>query len=256
MRIRNKKDILPLICIQLAVFVLVLIFKPNHLITLSLVYFSPILFLLSKHKHEKFKLVVFSIIVSLFMFSVIDVLAVAGNSWQVQQTIPFRYLEYSYWENIIWSFGFGLFTILFYKHFSEADKNYKINKKWKIMGLILVLYNGLLYTAYFLNKELLMFDYAYLFIGTVTVVPFLIFFYIKNSKIFFKLILVSIYVGIFSLIYELVAVYIGNWWFPGKFIGLVSILGIKFPFEELVFWIVLTAPVLVAFYEFFIEDNR
>ena len=256
MKIRNIKDLLPLILLQIAVFTLLLIIKPNHLATLLLVYSVPILYLFTKQKHEKLKLIIFSSIAALFAFGIVDVLAVAGNSWQVQQTIPFRYLEYSYWENIIWSFGFTLFVLLVYKHFSEKDKDYKLSKNWKKMGVLVLVYNGLLYTVYFLNKELLVIEYAYLFIGTFLLLPYLIFFYIKNSKIFSKALFTSIYVGISSLIYELIAVYIGNWWFPGKFIGSIAILGVSFPLEELVFWILLGTPMLIAFYEFFIEDNR
>ena len=256
MKIRNKEDFLPLALLQLVVFIVVLAAKQNHLITLFAVYSVPVLFLLSKQKHEKVKLIIFSAVGALFMFGVIDVIAVAGSSWEVQQSIPFRYLEYSYWENIIWSFGFILFVLLFYKHFSERDRDYKISKNWKKMAVILALYNVVLYAIYFIDKELLVFDYAYLFAGTVTIVPFLIFFYIKNKKIFSKTVFASIYIGIVSLVYELIAVHIGNWWFPGKSIGIIGIFGIVFPLEELIFWIVLTTPALIAFYEFFMEDNK
>lgn len=49
---------------------------------------------------------------------------------------------------------------------------------------------------------------------------------------------------------------LGQWTFPGdQFIGWVNMLGVRFPFEELLFWFMLAAIGILSYYEFF-DDNR
>lgn len=255
-RVKHKRDLFVLTIIQFVIYIVVLFIRPTHLITLFLVSFIPCLYLLKHQKHEKIKLILFSAIASVWMFGILDVLAVAGNAWHVQQVIPFRYLGISYIENIIWSFGFCLYTLLVYKHFLELDHDYKVSKNWKKLALILFIYNSVLYVTFSLNKSLLVFDYAYLALGVIILLPFCIFFYIHNRPLLLKTVPVWIYIAVNSLIYELIAVYIGNWWFPGKFIGSIRFLSVEFPLEEFIFWIILSAPSIICFYEYFIEDAK
>jgi hypothetical protein len=47
---------------------------------------------------------------------------------------------------------------------------------------------------------------------------------------------------------------LGQWSFPGKFIGWIDLFGVRFPFEEFLIWIVLGAAGVLAWYELF--DDR
>jgi hypothetical protein len=52
----------------------------------------------------------------------------------------------------------------------------------------------------------------------------------------------------FVLGFELLALHHGYWSFPGEYVAEVAVLGQRFPLEELVFFVVLSAPAVVALY--------
>ena len=58
------------------------------------------------------------------------------------------------------------------------------------------------------------------------------------------------------LAYEVTAFYLGQWHFPGEYIGTVILLGASFPLEEFIIWIVLSAAVVLSYYELFIDDFK
>jgi len=58
------------------------------------------------------------------------------------------------------------------------------------------------------------------------------------------------------LIYELTAVKLEQWHFPGQYIGWIDLFGLKFPFEELLFWMGLSSFVVLSIYEGFIDNDK
>ena len=68
---------------------------------------------------------------------------------------------------------------------------------------------------------------------------------------------VAAYFFYLTLVYELTALTLGWWSFPSsQFIGWVEIAGIRFPFEEFFFWLVLFSAWIVSAYEFSIDDEK
>jgi hypothetical protein len=60
-----------------------------------------------------------------------------------------------------------------------------------------------------------------------------------------------------SFLYEILAIHYGWWGFHSEnFIGWFSILGTKFPLEELVWWIMLFALAVLSCYEYFDDDEK
>jgi len=56
---------------------------------------------------------------------------------------------------------------------------------------------------------------------------------------------------------KVTALQLGWWDFPGSnFIGWVSIFNIRFPLEELIFWLFLFAMAILTYYEFFDDDEK
>lgn len=70
--------------------------------------------------------------------------------------------------------------------------------------------------------------------------------FIKTGVFFFML----------YLIYELTAVNLGQWYFPGEYVGWVELAGARFPFEELFFWMMLSSSAVLALYEGFVDDKK
>ena len=78
----------------------------------------------------------------------------------------------------------------------------------------------------------------------------------RRPKLFGKFFLTGVYFFYLTFVYEVIALKLGWWNFPASdYIGWISIMGIKFPFEEFLFWLVLIAMASLSYYEFFDDDE-
>ena len=125
------------------------------------------------------------------------------------------------------------------------------------MSALSVLATALL--LYGISPEILTFNYAYLILGTSSSAPF-IFSAVMNRVLILPLTTRFAQDALFfffvHLAHELTAVKLGQWYFPAQSIGYLELVGIRFPVEEFVFWIVLSTAILLADYEYFIDDGR
>lgn len=98
--------------------------------------------------------------------------------------------------------------------------------------------------------------YYYLIVGLLLIVlPVIVLF--RYPYLLQRLLEINIFFFFVFLLHELAALQLGIWDFPAnKFIGMVTIIGYTFPFEEFMFFICLSAPTIVAFYEFFADDRK
>jgi hypothetical protein len=72
----------------------------------------------------------------------------------------------------------------------------------------------------------------------------------------YKLIKLAIFFFGLTLTIELVSLKTDLWIFPGQYFGLINIFGLTFPLEEFIFWICLSAPAVIAYHEFSIDDEK
>jgi hypothetical protein len=64
-----------------------------------------------------------------------------------------------------------------------------------------------------------------------------------------NLLWIGILFFVFSVIWEFIALNT-NWWvFNGDYVGFVKLLNVYVPYEELIIWIMLGAPLMIIFYE-------
>lgn len=107
------------------------------------------------------------------------------------------------------------------------------------------------------SPTLLNIPYAYVWLGLVTtLLPGMLFlnFFPNFLSRYVK---VSAYFFILSILFELTALELGQWSFPGTtFIGWVDILGYRFPFEEFFFWFLLAVTAILSIYEYFDDDRK
>ena len=76
----------------------------------------------------------------------------------------------------------------------------------------------------------------------------------KMNVKFFK---TAAYFFYLTFIYEVTALQLGWWDFPStNFIGWVSIFNVRFPLEELIFWLFLFAMAILTYYEYFADDEK
>lgn len=97
------------------------------------------------------------------------------------------------------------------------------------------------------------FPYAYLVLGLFTLPPFIILL-VRRYRLVLKFLKAALYFVPLYLAYELTALPLGQWDFPGQYIGTVTILNTTLPLEEFLVWILLSSTIVLAYYELYVDD--
>jgi hypothetical protein len=108
------------------------------------------------------------------------------------------------------------------------------------------------------NPGILQINYFYLKMGiTLAALP-IAGMLLKFPKFWNKFLNMASFFFIFDFIYEVTAIKLGQWSFPDEhqLIGVIQFMGAHFAFEELLFWMILTAMSVVTFYEVFDDDRK
>ena len=160
-------------------------------------------------------------------------------------------------EDLIWGFLLVYSVIIFYEHFLDKGKHNLVDKRLKYFILPIITLLLIFFLLYFFNPNLLRLNYAYLWMGIILIfipsITFLSFF----PKLLSKYVKTGSYFFVLAFIFELTALQLNQWTFPGThFIGWVQIAGHAFPFEEFFFWFVLVAIAILSYYEFFDDDRK
>lgn len=58
------------------------------------------------------------------------------------------------------------------------------------------------------------------------------------------------------MIYEIIALKIKLWSFPGEYSGFINIFGVGIPLEEFVLWVVLGGASVATYFETFVDDLK
>lgn len=212
-------------------------------------------YLVLREKKNYFKLSLAVLIFGLLMGFIFDTIQTINNTWVVNLVLPWKILNIEPIDNLI---GYALMTLLivvFYEHFLDDEKDKRISKNFIYFFLFLSVLIIVFYTLLVNNPEFFKFQYSYATLGLLAIiVPILLAFY-KPKLIPKILMMASVFYGIW-LVNEIVALKTGGWIFPGEYIGLVTIFGVTFPFEEIFFWMMWYAATITAFYELFLDDLK
>lgn len=254
---KKRIDLLVLIFLPVFAVIISLLFQTNLLISTFLFFGIPAVYLSCRAKWAIKKAAFFSFIVTLPLGFIFDYLAVLDKTWHVPTIFPFRLLNVVPIEDLIWAFLLSYFSILFYEHFLDKSRDEKMSKNIKFLvfawSLLLVIFFILLS----LKPEVFHIPYFYFWGGIVFLlipaVTFLFFF----PKLINKFVKVAVYSFVLAIMFELTALQLGHWTFPGDhFIGWVELFGYRFPFEEFFFWFIMAAVAGLSYYEFFADDRK
>jgi len=185
-------------------------------------------------------------------------LATINQAWNVpreQLLIPWVIFDVVEVDALLWYFFLVLFIVTFYEHFLDRDINHKISKNLTmalIPTALAVLVGGVIV---FIQPQLFRFSYSYLVLGSAAIIP-MVKLLVHRPRLIAKFVALNIFFAFLFLVFELTSLQVGQWSFGGKYIGMVNLFGLPFAFEEFIFWICLSAPTFVAYYEIFIDDER
>jgi len=194
-------------------------------------------------------------ILGFFMVFVFDLIAHSSNSWYVPGVLGMRVLGKFPIDEFVFAFFylFAIFTL--YGTFFDKSKIKKISKSFKKLvyfGSFLLLLVLILHTV---SPQLLEVPYFYLFMIMIFLITTAVGF-ACYPKIAGKISLLSTYLFLPAIAYELVALELGHWYFEkGYHIGYVNILNYSFPLEELFFFPLAVTSILVL-HEAFGDNKR
>lgn len=197
-----------------------------------------------------------SLILVIPLVTIVNYLAHTDGSWYNFSVIGIRIFDAYPIDDFIWGFFYFYYNIMVYEYFFERERILTLPKRFVRFEVIALLVSILFSLFIYVTGSRLVLEYSYLWLVLIIflLLPALIF--IFHRKIFIKAVLTGIFFLPLTFLYEYVASVKGNWLFPGEnFIGYVNVLGITFPFEELL-WLFMATPAIIAYYEFFADDDR
>lgn len=156
-------------------------------------------------------------------------------------------------DNILGHFMMALLTFTFYEHFVAQKANPHISHRFKYAIYLVAAMVSAVVGIYFLQPSWLDMPYPYVIFGTLAVLPIFTYLYRHPQAARDFSLMVPFFFFLYFVI-EIAAVRYSWWTYPGNnHIGWVSLPGIRFPFEELFYWMLFYAAALTAYYKSLID---
>ena len=155
---------------------------------------------------------------------------------------------------IIVYFSWVFLTVTFYYFFTDTPlpriraTAFCRSTGWGILTTIL-----LILIIHFI-PSLLTIKYAYLLIGLFMLIPAAIIAMQQPALLRNILPIVPFFLTTY-LLYELTSLVNNLWQFPGTYLTMVHIFGLRFPLEELIFWCTTNSAVIIVYYSWIFRDQ-
>lgn len=218
----------------------------------------PALYLVAREQKNLRKILTGTLVFGIIFAFVFDFIESFNQAWVVTRLVfpsgIFSFYPYLI-DNII---GYALMTFLilvFYEHFLDDEKNRRISKNLLYALIPSLAAAATILAIYFLNPDFLRIPYAY-FLGGLAAVTMPLILTISKPNFIGKFLKILVFFSWVWFISELVALKVSGWIFPGQYLGMVKIIGMVFPLEELFFWMFCYAASTVAYYEIFVDDLK
>ncbi len=265
----KQVDLLIVVLIPILVAIFAILLKLNFLITTVLIFGIPALYVSIRCKKFIIKNILFSLLFSIPLAFIFDYLIVKDKGWYIVDSIfTFRLFDIVAIEQFIWGFVCIFYIVMFYKYFFDAKehksifslfkkKNNFISKRMEYLSIFLL---SLLFFSVLLvifQEELFVLHYAYLILSIVFIVIPLSIFFFKFPNLLIRFTLSGLYFLFLAVVVEYTGLKLAHWTFPGDhFLGTINFVGFTIPYEEVVMYFILSAPAVLAYYEFFDDDRR
>jgi hypothetical protein len=186
-----------------------------------------------------------------------DLIQSYNGAWSVDRIlILWKILGIMPIDNALGDFFMTLFTLVFYEHFFAGRTEIVLPIRfYKITGVIVLILAVTLSLAFW-NRTLLYIPYSYV-VGGILAALVTLRAGFRHRELLPALTGMAVYFFFVCFLAELVAVSTGGWSYPGtQYLGWVEIGSIRYPIEELLFWMMWYAPFLVLGYEYLIRNKK
>lgn len=259
----KRLDLLVITVLVGAAGILTLAAQPKLLVSAFLFFVVPACYLHLK-KRFNYKKIVAAILSMGISLSALDFVMTSNRGWWLprDQMLVFPGID-GFWslDNTVWSFFFIFFLISFYEYFLDDERSKKISKHFRYfvwLPIIVTCISGS-FILFFPPLTHPVIPYAYLallFLPVFVPIALLILKKPNALELLGKFTLASGFFFFVDMTHELTALHTHQWYFPGQYIGIISVTGVTFPIEELVLFITFSTFSFLAYYELFVDDGR
>lgn len=250
-----KLKLLAIITYIIISLILIYLLKPFYLPSLIIIIGIPAIanWLFLNYQQRK-KIMIFSLITTILFAPPVELAARLAQAWEVQTIFP-QIFGYVPIENMIFAFFNFLWVLSFYEYFITRQKSPNhISFRFKYLLLLYFVLNLIVYILFFVNPEIITLNYIVLAIP-ILIIPGLIIFSLY-PKIIPKTIWPTLFFALVFLAYELIALELGHWWWPGEYLWPIEIGSKIFPLDDVLIWYLLSTPVLIGGYEIFVNGYK
>lgn len=238
---------------------LILNYQLNFLTSTLLFFGAPSLYL-TLRKPKSLKRILFGSVLFGLMFGFfLDFIAEYNHAWSWPEmnglVFPSKIFDLIPFDVVIWYFLWVFFILTFYEHFIEGKEKDVISHHFRYAFVPSVISIVTVITIYLTKANLLTIPYTYLVLGLVTM-PTFIYIIWRRPRIIKKILTANIFYAALFLTFEVVALRLDQWRFPGQYLMKVGLLGVHFPLEEFFYWILISGCVILAFFEHWVDDER
>lgn len=186
-----------------------------------------------------------------------DFIAEFNNAWgwATDFALPVHFFGVVSLDVLVWFFFWVFLVVAYYEYFIEHDRSSKISPRAKWVLLVGILIAALTVTVWKLAPHLLTLTYAYAQLGVTTFIICAVLL-IKNPHLIHKTLRVVPFFAFMYLAYEITALHMNLWTFPGAYLGEITIGALAFPLEEFIVWILTSSAIVAVYYEFCIDDYK
>lgn len=234
-----------------------LVFKPNLFIVIGLYFGLPSFYLTVRAPQLAKKTFLYLFIPWIVLTITWEYLAYVDQAWYVNSV--FRFFHNSIpLEDVPFGFFWLYLPITFWRYFlGRSQLKDRFPKSLKLLLLLLVIYFSIFLFFYFFYPAKLYLPYFYLIMGIVFCIIPLVLFLLLYPQFLQRLAIVCAYFSFLTIQFEYISLSQNLWSFPGShFLAVLNFFGQRLPLEELLFWITLSAPAMICWYEYFADDRR
>jgi hypothetical protein len=231
----------------------------NFLTTTVLFFGLPSLYLIYRDPSHLKKATVAGLLFGVVWGFSFDYIAEFNHAWgwstNTALALPIHLFGVVSLDIMVWYFLWVFMIVLFYEYFADRNSPKKIssNALWSaLVGIIVMI--GVVGLSK-IDPNALHIPYPYFVLGILALIPFAYISY-KRPKLWPRFIEIVPFFIFVYLAFELTALYLHLWGFAGQYIGVVQVMGVSFPFEEMLFWIIASSAVTASYFEYFIDDLK
>lgn len=242
------------ICIFIGLLVLFDL-VPNAFNSVLLFFLLPTV-LLMKPEHIFVRPIYFSIIVATSAIIMIDTIAHMSHQWNIPHSIlSSKLFWYVTIEVIFWAvLNFFLVTFLWENYFLQS-KSHKIIP-CNLYKLVAFLFIIILFSIFLRYKQYWdQMKYFYAWYGTVLIVLPACIYLFRRPHFRSKLIMLAGLHALLTGVYEIIALRVGWWSFPGRYLMAYDFFWHTLPLEEVICWLVFFPVAIISYYDFFYKQE-